>query len=237
MISIWGENNWPHLPTEKIVRLFETNLFAISDCLFVPTFRHFFNNSLLVLENSSVKNLWRVNWLGGSFLECSRIHFILSKNMNRIISTKIASLYLSLDHLRQGGCNSSTFGFNIGTFQPNFDKIYFFVNSHRRFTILCKKVDNLEFIQVDDFEFIDSLKKQQYKVVVDFWRILWRFLKFKRIFFYEATTETHRWLSAIYIKEIFFHRSKLRRDVERQSKQNVFSKSPRVVMQLSTLSA
>ena len=46
-----------------------------------------------------------------------------------------------------------------GTFQPKFDKIYFF-NQHSQtfYDVIQKEVENLEFVQVVNFEFIDSLK-------------------------------------------------------------------------------
>ena len=51
-----------------------------------------------------------------------------------------------------------------------------------------------------------------------------------------ATTGKNRGLSTIYIKHNLFHQSKLGRDVEVQNTHNVFFKSPRDVMQVTTLS-
>ena len=50
-----------------------------------------------------------------------------------------------------------------------------------------------------------------------------------------ATAGGHRGLSTIYIKHNPFHRSKLGRDVELQNTHNVLFKSPRDVMQVTTL--
>ena len=47
----------------------------------------------------------------------------------------------------------------------------------------------------------------------------------------------HRGLSTIYIKHNLFHQSKLGRDVELQNTHIVLFKSPRDVMQVSTLKA
>ena len=52
-----------------------------------------------------------------------------------------------------------------------------------------------------------------------------------------ATAGRHRGLTTMYINEILFHQSKLGRDVELQNMHNVLFKSPRNVMQVSTLSA
>ena len=51
-----------------------------------------------------------------------------------------------------------------------------------------------------------------------------------------ATAERHRGLSTTYIKHNLFHQSKLGRDVELQNTHIVLFKSPRDVMQVSTLS-
>ena len=52
-----------------------------------------------------------------------------------------------------------------------------------------------------------------------------------------ATAGRHRGLSTIYIRHSLFHQSKLGRDVELQNTDNVLYKSPRDVMQVSTLNA
>ena len=51
-----------------------------------------------------------------------------------------------------------------------------------------------------------------------------------------ATAERHRVLSTIYIKHNLFHQSKLGRDVELQNTHIVLFKSPRDLMQVTTLS-
>ena len=51
-----------------------------------------------------------------------------------------------------------------------------------------------------------------------------------------ATAGRHRGLSTIYIKHNLFHQSKLGRDVELQNTHIVLFKSPRDVMQVTTLS-
>ena len=47
----------------------------------------------------------------------------------------------------------------IGTFQPNFDKIYFFCqHSQNLYDVMQKQFENLEYVQGVNFEIIDSLK-------------------------------------------------------------------------------
>ena len=46
-----------------------------------------------------------------------------------------------------------------GTFQPHFDKIYFFYqHSQQLYDVMQKEIDNLEFVQGVHFEFINTLK-------------------------------------------------------------------------------
>ena len=80
------------------------------------------------------------------------------------------------------------------------------------------------------------VKKQRYKIIVYFWRFLWRDLHTSRAFVDIATAGRHRGLSTIYIKHNLFHQSKLGRDVELQNTHIVLCKSPRDVMQVTTLS-
>ena len=47
----------------------------------------------------------------------------------------------------------------IGTLQPTFDKIYFFYRHFQPvYDFMQKEIENLEFVQGVNFEFIDSLK-------------------------------------------------------------------------------
>ena len=53
--------------------------------------------------------------------------------------------------------------------QPKFDENYFFYqHSQPLYDVLQKETENLEYVQDKNFEFIDSLKKQRYKVIVNF---------------------------------------------------------------------
>ena len=79
------------------------------------------------------------------------------------------------------------------------------------------------------------VKKQRYEVLVNFWRLLWGDLQFKG-FCWHCPAGRHRGLSTVYIKHNLFHHSKLGRDVELQNTQVDLFKSPRDVMQVTTLS-
>ena len=79
-----------------------------------------------------------------------------------------------------------------------------------------KKIENLEFVQGVNFEFIDSLKNNGIKYSLlfhDFCEEICNSKAFDDI----ATTGRHRGLSTIYINYKLFHQSKLGRDVELQN--------------------
>ena len=98
-----------------------------------------------------------------------------------------------------------------------------------------KEIKNLEFVQGVNFEFIDSLKNNGTKYLLvfdDFCEEICNSKAFVDI----ATAGRHRGLSTIYIKHNLFHQSKLGRDVELQNNHIVLFKSPRDVIQVTTLS-
>ena len=124
----------------------------------------------------------------------------------------------------------------IGTFQPKFDKIYFFYqHSQPLYNVLQKEIENLEFAQGVNFEFFDSLKNNGTKYLLIFDNSCEEICNSKA-FVDIATAGRHRGLSTIYIKHNFFHQSKLGGDVELQNTHIVLFKSPRDVMQKTTLS-
>ena len=98
-----------------------------------------------------------------------------------------------------------------------------------------KEIENLEFVQGVNFEFIDSLKNNATKYLLIFDDSCEEICNSKA-FVDIATAGRHRGLSTIYIKHNLFHQSKLGRDVELQNTHNVPFKSPRDVMQVTTLS-
>ena len=99
-----------------------------------------------------------------------------------------------------------------------------------------KEIENLEFVQRVNFEFIDSLKIGGTKYLLLFDESCQENNNSKDSVNI-ATADTHRDLSKIFIKHNFFHRSKLGRDVELQNTHIVPFKSPRNVMQVYNLSA
>ena len=97
-----------------------------------------------------------------------------------------------------------------------------------------KQIDNLEFVQEVNFEFIDSLENNGTKYLLIFDDSCEEICNSKT-FVDIATSGRHRRLSTIYIKHNFFHQSKLGRDVELQNTHIVVFKSPRDAMQVTTL--
>ena len=98
-----------------------------------------------------------------------------------------------------------------------------------------KEIKNLEFVQGVNFELFDSLKNNGTKYLLIFDDSCEEICNSKA-FVDIATTGRHRGPSTIYIKHNLFHQSKLGRDVELQNTHIVLFKSPRDVMQVTTLS-
>ena len=86
-----------------------------------------------------------------------------------------------------------------------------------------------------NFEFVDSLKNNDTKYFLIFDESIEEICSSKT-FVDIATAGRHRGLSTIYIKHNLFHQSKLGRDVELQNTHIVLFKSPRDIMQITTLS-
>ena len=98
-----------------------------------------------------------------------------------------------------------------------------------------KETENLEFVRGVSFEFIDSLKNNGTKYLLIFDDSCEKICNSKA-FVDIATAGRHRGLLKIYNKHNFFHQSKLGRNVELQNTHIVLFKSPRDVMQVTTLS-
>ena len=112
---------------------------------------------------------------------------------------------------------------------------FFYQHSQPLYDVMQKEIKNLEFVQGVNFEFIDSLKNNGTKYLLvsdDSCEEICKSQAFVDI----ATAGRHRGLSTIYIKHNLFHQSKLGRDVELQNTHIVLFKSPRDVMQVTTLS-
>ena len=156
--------------------------------------------------------------------------------MNKLISTK-NRVFISLVGPSETGKSQLIYiWLKIGTFQPKFDKSYFFYqHSQPLYDVMQKEIENLEFLQGISFEFIDSLKNNGTKYLLIFDDSCEESCN-SEAFDDIATAGRHRGLSTIYIKHNLFHQSKLGRDVELQNTHNVLFKSPRDVMQVTTLS-
>ena len=157
--------------------------------------------------------------------------------MNEIISTKNC-VFISLVSPSKTGKSQLIYNWlRNGTFQPQFDKTYFFYQlSPTLYDVMQKQFENLEFVQGVNFDFIDSSKNNGTKDLLisdDSCEEICNSEAFVDI----ATAGRHRGLSTIYIKHNLFHQSKLGADVEHQNTHIVLFKSPGDVMHVSKLSA
>ena len=98
-----------------------------------------------------------------------------------------------------------------------------------------KEIEYLELVRGVNFQFIDSLKNNGTKYLLIFDDSCGEICNSKA-FVDIATAGRHRGLGTIYIKHNLFHQSKLGRDVALQNTHIVLFKSPRDVMQVTTLS-
>ena len=98
-----------------------------------------------------------------------------------------------------------------------------------------KEIENLEFVRGVNCEFIDSLKNNGTKYLLIFDKSCEDICS-SMAFVHIATAERCRGLSTIYIKHNLFRQSKLGRDVVLQNTHIVLFKSPRDLMQVTTLS-
>ena len=156
--------------------------------------------------------------------------------MNKLIPTK-NRVFISLVGPSETGKSQLKYNWlKIGKFQPKFDKIYFFYqDSQPLYDVMQKEIESLEFVRGVNFEVIDSLKNNGTKYLLIFDDSCEEICNSKA-FVDTATAGRHRGLSTIYIKHNLFHQSKLGRDVELQNTHIVLFKSPRDVMQVTTLS-
>ena len=98
-----------------------------------------------------------------------------------------------------------------------------------------KKVENLEFVQGVNFDIIDLLKNNGTKYLLildDYCEMICNSKSFVDI----ATAGRQRSLSTIYIKHNLFHQIKIGREVELEKTHIVLFKTPRDLMQVTTLS-
>ena len=146
--------------------------------------------------------------------------------MNKLISTK-NWIFISLVGPSETGKSQLIDNWlKIGTFQPKFDKLYFFYQHSQPFyDVMQKEIENLEFVRGVNFDFIDSYKNNGTKYLL-FFDDSCKNICNSKAFVDIATARRHRGLSKIYIKHNLSHQSKLGRDVQLQNTQIVLLESP-----------
>jgi hypothetical protein len=156
--------------------------------------------------------------------------------MNKLISTN-ERIFISLVGPSGSGKSQLIYEWlTADTFQPAFDKIFYFYQHYQPlYGLMTKNVKNIEFIQGVNFEMIEALPNNGTNYLLIFDDSCEEISNSKQ-FVKIATAGRHRGLNTIYIKHNLFHKSKLGRDVELQNTHIVLFKSPRDVMQVGTLS-
>ena len=99
-----------------------------------------------------------------------------------------------------------------------------------------EEIESLEFVRGVSYEFIDKLENKGTKSLLFFDHSCEKIFQ-SNSFVDTSTARRHRALSTIYIEHSSFHESKDGRNVELQNTHIVLFKSPRDVMQVSTLTA
>ena len=137
-------------------------------------------------------------------MQCGSIHFTLTKAMDKLISTKNRVFISLVGHSETGKRQPIYNWLKIGTFQPKFDKIYFFYQySQPLYDVMQKEIKNLEFVQGVNLEFIDSLKNNGTKYLLIFDDSCKEICNSKASVDI-ATAGRHRGFSTIYIKHNLF---------------------------------
>ena len=120
--------------------MFPTNLFYIFNCVFVPTFDNTLEYLRLLLAFAFGQHWKRICSLGKILLQCSRIRFIFTKIMNKLISTKNRIVITLVGPSDSGKTYLFHEWLKVGAFQPKLDKIYFFsINTLNHSMISCEK--------------------------------------------------------------------------------------------------
>ena len=152
-------------------------------------FCYFVDHLWMLLENSPLKDLWRINCLGRNFVQCGRIRFTITKAMKKLISTK-NRVFISLVGPSETGKWQFIYNWHkIGTFQPKFDKIYFFYQHSQPLYDVMQKWNWKSRVWARSKLLVYwFVIKQRHKKLVSIWRLLWWDLHFK-IFCWHC----HRW--------------------------------------------
>ena len=171
--------------------------------------------------------MWWIYSHGRNLVQLSRLYFTSAKIMNKLISTKNC-VFISLVGPSDSGKTYLIHEWlKVGTFQPMFNKMFFaFQHLQPLYDVMQKEIDNLEFDQGENFEFINSLKNNGTKdlhISDDSTVKTCHSKEFVDI----ATAGRRRGFSTIYNKHNFFHQSKLGTDVALQKTHNILFKSRR----------
>ena len=88
--------------------------------------------------------------------------------MKKLISTKNRVFLSLVGPFETGNSQLIYVWLKNGTFQPKFDKNYFsYQHSQKLYDVMQKEIENLEFVQGVNFEFIEIFKKQRYKTLAN----------------------------------------------------------------------
>ena len=156
--------------------------------------------------------------------------------MNNIISTK-ERIFISLVGPSGSGKSHLIYDWLVfGTFQPEFDKNYYFYQHYQSlYGLMSKNIKNFEFVQGVDFELIQNLPNNGTKYLLIFDDSCEE-ISSSKVFVKIATAGRHKGLSTVYIKHNLFHQNRLGGGIELQNTHIVLFKSPRDVLQINTLS-
>ena len=89
--------------------------------------------------------------------------------MKELISTKNRVFISFVGHSETGKSQLIYNWLKIGTFQANFDTIYFFCqHSQLLYDVMQKEIENLEFVRGVNFELFDSIKNNGTKYLLTF---------------------------------------------------------------------
>ena len=169
-------------------------------------------------------------------MQRGRTHPTLIKIKNKLISTKNRVFISSVGTSETGKLQLIYNWLKFGTFQPNVYRIcIFYQHSQPLYDAMQKEIEYLKFVPGVNFDLIESLKNNGTKYVLIFDDSSEEICNSKA--FVDIATAGRKWsLSTTYIKHKLFHQSRLRRDAELQNTHFVLFKSPRDVMQVTTLS-
>ena len=216
--------------------LFATNRVQTVCCVFVPTFCGFVYYLWLHLKDSSFEKLVTISLFGWEVYAVQQDSFYPNQYHEQNNFYKNPSLFINGRSLQDEKPTTYLQLAQKGNLSNRvWQNLLFYHHSQSLCDLMQKEIRNLEFVKGVKFEFIDSLKNNGTKYLLIFDDSRGETCNSKA-FVDIAAAGRHRGLSTIYIKHNLFPQSKLGRDVELQTTHIVLLKSPRDVMQVSTLS-